>query len=162
MTPTDAATLLTMAAAFDNRTPSEIAARAWSKALNDVVNVADAEQVIVDHYAKTRDWIMPSDINQGVAAIRRNRTSRIETPQPPASIDGDDVARSIEWQRAFARGVGDGLEESAAFDNACAAVGVTRPAIEATTRPVAALVEQLARTTATPRVTGSDEGANNA
>lgn len=152
MTPTDAASLLTMAAAFDNRTPSEIAARAWSKALDDVVNLSDAELVIIEHYAGKREWIMPSDINQGIAAIRRNRTSRIETPQPPESIDGDDVARSIEWGRAFMRGIGDGLEEDAAFDSACAAVGVSRPLIDAALRPVAQIVQQVAD--ALPRIPG--------
>ena len=159
MNAADAQTLLAMAAAYDNRTASAIAARAWSKALNDVVNLADAEAVLVEHYARTRDWVMPSDINNGVTLIRRNRTSRIETPQPPETIDGDDVARQIEWVRAYTRHVGDGMDDDTAFSAACDSVGVRLPALESAPRPVGALVEQLARTTRIPRTTDTEGDA---
>jgi len=118
----------------------------WADALDDV-NSTDA-QVAARAIAKTTArWITPGDIRLQVASIRRERTARIETPQPPPTIPADDVARQITWQREYIRAIGDGLTEDAADVVACAAVGVTRPLEISTHRPVDQLVEQVAATT---------------
>jgi len=135
MIPADAGKLLLYAAAFDNRQPSEAAARAWADVLDERATVNDAQEAIKAHYAKTRDWIMPADINSGVYAIRKARLERMETPQPPESLDGIP-ARELAWQREYRRAVGDGATEVEAMQAACDALGVSVPiALPPTNRP---------------------------
>jgi hypothetical protein len=143
MTPADAAELLAYAAAFDNRSTSEIAARAWAEALDPRVLLADGRRVVVEHYARTREWIMPSDINTAATRLRRERLDRMATPEPPESLDGDP-ALEIPWQRAYRAAIGDGHDEQRADEIACATVGVRRPAVITAVRPVAQLVAQAA------------------
>jgi hypothetical protein len=145
MTPAESGALLLFASAFDNRQPSEPAALAWSEALDERVTLADARGIIAEHYARSRDWIMPSDINVRGLALRKTRLDRIETPQPPETIDPDDVARNIRWTRAYVRLVGDGIPEVEATAKACAEVGVNVPAqLEAVRRPEYARLAMLA------------------
>lgn len=153
MTPADCAELLTLAAAFDNRTPSETAARAWAGAIDDAVTPADAKQIIIDHYARERTWIMPSDINASSAMVRRSRITAAERDgeplAPPESLDGDVLAE-IAWQRTYWRSIGDGASQDQADRLACVEAGVIRPALEVGARPVMALVQQVSD--ALPRI----------
>jgi hypothetical protein len=141
MSPADAGKLLLYASAFDNRQPSEAAARAWADVLDGRVTLLDAKTAIGAHYAKTRDWIMPADINTAVLAMRRTRLDHMETPQPPVVLAGDP-AREIPWTREYRRAIGDGADVEAATRRACDAIGIATPAqIDAVPRPDA--VKQL-------------------
>lgn len=150
MTPADAAELLALAAAFDNRSTSEVAARAWAEALNPNVTLVDGKRIVVEHYARTRDWIMPADINAASRTMRLSRLDRMQTPEPPSSLDADDVPAQLAWQRAYRGAIGDGHDEDAADRIANATVNVIRPIAAISERPVLALVEQVARTSHIP------------
>lgn len=106
MTPADAAKLLTVAAAYDNRKPDPDQAKAWALALNGLDFVA-CRDAIVAHYQRTRDWIMPADVR---GAVRRERAARIEDDvvPMPADLDPDDTAAYVavlrEGRRALAEG----------------------------------------------------------
>ena len=134
----EVADLLTMASAYDGRKPAEVTTRAWAAALDDNITFADAKTIVIEHYARTRDWIMPADVNAASRQIRHARTSVMASPQPPETLDGIP-AREQAWTRAYIRLIGDGMTEAEADAQACAEHGVTRPAIEAAPRPVAAL-----------------------
>ena len=134
----EVADLLTMASAYDGRKPAEVTTRAWAAALDDNITFADAKTIVIEHYARTRDWIMPADVNAASRQIRHARTSVMASPQPPEALDGIPE-RENAWRRAYVRLIGDGLTEAEADARACAEHGVTRPAIEAAPRPVAAL-----------------------
>jgi hypothetical protein len=145
MTPAEAAEALATAAAYDNRTISEIAARAWAEALPDIP-LADARITIVTHYRNTREWIMPADIRNAVATLRRERVRDMATPVPPETIHPDDTAKERAWVRAYVSAIGAGLNPDDADSAACALVEAPRWPIETATRPVAALIQQCADT----------------
>lgn len=134
--PSVAAELLGRAAARDNRQPTRAQALAWSEDLHETVSLADGSAAISAHYQRTRDWIMPSEINSAVQAMRRTRTEKIGSDElPPAELD-DQPARAVTWTREYRRAIGDGHEPDQATKRACAAVGVAVPAqIEPTRRP---------------------------
>jgi hypothetical protein len=79
VTPDDAARLLAACAAFDNRQPSQIAMRAWSKALEDLPLDQDAFDAVARFYGtppKTpgeRLWIQPHDVRTHRNEIRAIR-----------------------------------------------------------------------------------------
>jgi hypothetical protein len=93
MTPTEAAALLTVAAAFDNRKPDADAAKAWSITLGDLP-FFDCRDAIVAHYQKTDIWLMPSHIIAAVRKIRRDRLEDAPALTPPPGLD---PIETIEW-----------------------------------------------------------------
>lgn len=126
--PSLAAELLARAAARDNRQPTRAQAIAWSEDLHETVNLADGSAAISAHYQRTRDWIMPSDINAAVRAIRRARTDAISDQEVPPAELADRPAVAITWTREYRRAIGDGDAPSVAEKRACAAVGIEVPA----------------------------------
>ncbi|MGV8965332.1 MAG: hypothetical protein ACOH2F_03550 [Cellulomonas sp.] len=153
MTPGDAAELLAMCSAYDNRKPTEIAARAWSAALPDI-NLSDARAAIITYYSTHRDWVMPADVRLEVKATRRARHADAETKgalllAPPESIDSGRPELGQAWQRAFHAAIGDGHDVAGADQIACQAVGATRAQI-GSARPVEQVVDQVSR--AMPRI----------
>lgn len=103
VTAPEAAVLLAHASGYDNRKEDKYASRAWSIALADV-DFQDAQTAIDQHYAKTRDWIMPADVIAGVRAIESDRLA--EAPnvyelEPPSWVrdkDGPEGdAAYLEW-----------------------------------------------------------------
>jgi hypothetical protein len=108
MTPTEAAALLTICAAYDNRKPDADAAKAWAMAL-DSHRFEDCRDAIVSHYRTSREWIMPADV---IAAVKRVRGGRIEdvAPSPPADMDPDDTGRYARWLEVTRRQIADGEE----------------------------------------------------
>lgn len=90
MKPTEAAALLTIAAAFDNRKPDADQAKAWAMAL-DGLRFEDCREVIVAHYRKSRDWLMPVDIVTGVKRLRAQRLADFGPIPAPKGIDPDDT-----------------------------------------------------------------------
>lgn len=150
MKPTDTAALLSLAAAFDNRTVTESAARAWAEALDPRVAFDDGRRIVIEHYARESRWIMPADINAASRTMRLARLDRMRSPEPPESLDPDDVPAQLAWQRAYRGAIGDGHDEAAADRIANATLNVERPAALLSDRPVLALVEQVAKTTHVP------------
>lgn len=108
MTPADAAKLLTIAAAYDNRKPDADQAKAWAMAL-DGIRYEDARDAIVGHYQKTRDWLMPSDVITGAKRIRSDRLRAFgPIPDPPKSLDPADVDAYGQWLAETMRRIADG------------------------------------------------------
>jgi hypothetical protein len=146
MTPTEAAALLTICAAYDNRKPDVDAAKAWAMAL-DGYRFEDCRDAIVGHYRTSREWIMPADV---ITAVKRIRTGRLEdaAPCPPAGLDPDDTSAYTRWLRRVRRAIADGCEVPAEDYPATRQLGELRhvlravPAIEA--RPRARTAEHEA------------------
>ena len=86
MKPTEAAALLTIAASFDNRKPDADQAKAWAMAL-DGLGFEDCRDVVVEHYRKSREWLMPADVFAGVRRIRYERIERFGYITPPPELD---------------------------------------------------------------------------
>jgi len=158
-TKAEAAALLAIAAAFDNRTVTEAAAVAWSEALDRRITLEDGKRIIIEHYARTRDWIMPADINQANRLLRKSRTERVE-PEPPTTLDPADTLRLIAWRRSWFRHIGDGLTPEAATTAACAELGLAPPPPITATRPVEGLIAATAASTRTPRPASDRSGAS--
>lgn len=136
MTPHDASALLTIAAAFDNRTVTEAAARAWAEAIHPAVTLEEGRQAIVQHYARTRDWVMPSDVNRGSRSARLARITATPVPEPPAELDPADAAREQVWIRAWTAAIGDGRTPDEADRAAARAARITyTPRLTARTTP---------------------------
>jgi hypothetical protein len=96
MKPAEAAVLLTIAAAYDNRKPDADQAKAWAMAL-DGLRFEDCRTVIVEHYRKSREWLMPVDVVMGVKRLRAQRLDDYGPIPAPKGIDPDDKPR---YQRA--------------------------------------------------------------
>lgn len=107
MKPTEAAALLTIAAAYDNRKPDADQAKAWAMAL-DGLRFEDCREVIVAHYRKSREWLMPVDVIQGVGHLRAKRVSNHPPVQPPSWLDPDDTGAYIRWEREVHQAIADG------------------------------------------------------
>jgi hypothetical protein len=108
MTPNEAAKLLAVAAAFDNRKPDADSATAWAAAL-DGHRFEDCRDAIVQHYRTSREWIMPADV---ITAVKKTRTSRLEdvAPTPPAGMDPDDTGSYARWLEVTRRAIADGQD----------------------------------------------------
>lgn len=128
MKPTEAAALLTIAAAYDNRKPDADQAKAWAMALDDA-RFEDCREAIVNHYRNSREWLMPVDVLKGVTAIRLERWNvyarRYGMLQPPAHL-ADDAAAENRWVSVVTNRIRDGLisspDEIPAFEQLEAAV----------------------------------------
>lgn len=107
MKATEAAALLTIAAAFDNRRPDADQAKAWAMAL-DGLRFEDCREVIVAHYRRTRDWLMPSDVTAGVRMLRHARLDAYGPIPAPVGIDPDDTAAYRRAFKATQRAIADG------------------------------------------------------
>lgn len=89
MTPSQVAELLSVAAAFDQRTIGEFDIGAWHAAIGDL-DFDDARASLVAHYRDRRDRVMPADIRQRVIDLRRSRLAAV--PDPVPDVDPDDPA----------------------------------------------------------------------
>jgi hypothetical protein len=103
--PSAAARILTLCAVYDRRTIGEADARAWGDVLGPV-RFEDAAVAVRQHYAVSREWIMPSEVKEGVRHLRAERLARI-TDQVPAA-DPDDVAGYLHDLRQARHRVADG------------------------------------------------------
>jgi hypothetical protein len=104
MTPAEAAALLAVAAAFDNRKPDADAAQAWSVAL-DGYRFSDCRDVIVSHYRKANDWLMPNHVITEVKRLREKRLHVAGDPTPPSNMT---PLETIAWLRDARRSIADG------------------------------------------------------
>lgn len=109
MKPTEAAALLTICAAYDNRKPDVDAAKAWAMALAGH-RFEDCREAIVNYYRASRDWIMPADVIKEVNRIRWARIVAFDSVthlEPPAWL-ADDPAGEIQWFSRIRQLVADG------------------------------------------------------
>jgi hypothetical protein len=107
MTPAEAAALLAVAAAFDNRKPDADAAKAWSIVL-DGYRFEDCRDAIVAHYRVSSEWLMPERVIAAVKKVRGDRLGTAEPPSPPPGMDADDVAGYLAWLAAERQSIADG------------------------------------------------------
>lgn len=100
MNTQEAAALLAVAAAFDNRKPDADAAMAWAAALGDM-EFNSCRDAVVGHYRESREWIMPADVVSRVRVIAAERMRPFGMLTPPSSIQGDvaDERRWMLWAR---------------------------------------------------------------
>jgi hypothetical protein len=111
MTPNEAGQLLAHAAAFDNRQPSPIAAKAWASALHDVPLDQDALDAVSAYYSADgtpgeRRWLMPFHVRHYRAQARAERIRAANLV-----YDGNPLetgAQSISNLRQLIRAAGDG------------------------------------------------------
>lgn len=107
MTPAEAAALLTVAAAFDNRKPDADQAHAWAMTLDDM-RFIDCREAIVDHYRGSKEWLMPADVRDKVKKLRHERIRAYGVIYPPAHIDPDDTLAIQRHERDMRRQIADG------------------------------------------------------
>lgn len=127
MTPDETVDLLTVAAAFDQRTVGEGDAMAWHAVLGDL-NFADAKQAVLGHYADTRERVMPADIRTRVLAIRARRLQDTEIPAEPLIALMDDPPAYLAAVRAANTAIADGRDPATAMR---AVTRQARPELEA-------------------------------
>ena len=104
MTPAEAQVLLTMAAAYDNRRPSEDAAKAWAAALGDL-RFEDCRDALIGHYARSTDWLMPAMLREPVRQIRAKRIAAAGPLTPPPDLT---PAETIRWLAGARAAIADG------------------------------------------------------
>jgi len=97
--------LLTCAAHYDHRKPSNADTDAWELTMRDIT-LADGRVAVVAHYMETSDWLMPAHVRLRVRAIRRRRLAAAPMPPPPRELD-DDPAGYLEWCRRTRRAIAD-------------------------------------------------------
>lgn len=107
MTPGDTARLLALVQAYDNRHVDELAISAWH-AIVAPLDFNDACQIIREHYTRSRDWIMPTDVVTGVTRTRHDRLARTEEPLPAA--DPDDPTAWVQQLRRQRQSIADGRQ----------------------------------------------------
>lgn len=132
MTPSQAAIILGVAAAFDRRTVGEADARAWADALNDV-DPDTAVDAVKDHYAHSRDFIYPSDIRAIVKRIHRDRIDAgpnihlLEPPEWVTELEGDEhTAALLRWEQESRQRIRRGLPVEQGTPPAVVPAGVER------------------------------------
>ena len=100
----EAAALLAVAAAFDNRKPDPDAATAWAAALAEF-RFIDCRDAIVAHYRSSSEWLMPSKVIAEVKRIRGKRLDETPEPNPPAELT---PLETIAWLADVRRRIADG------------------------------------------------------
>ena len=107
MTPDETVDLLTVAAAFDQRTVGEGDAMAWHSVVGDL-DFADAQRAVIGHYTDTTDRIMPAHVRRRVKAMRADRVAREIVAAPPAELT-DEPGRYQQALQAGVKRLADGL-----------------------------------------------------
>ncbi|MAE64132.1 MAG: hypothetical protein CMJ18_07635 [Phycisphaeraceae bacterium] len=109
MNQQEAAALLGIAAAFDNRKPDPDAAKAWAVALEGLP-FGDCRDAVIAHYRKTNDWLMPAHVIGEVKRVRADRLSHTDMPSPPQGA-ADDPAVYSRWYRETRLSIMNGTYE---------------------------------------------------
>lgn len=107
MNPQEAAALLGVAAAFDNRKPDPDAATAWAVAL-DGLRFEDCRDAVIAHYRTSSEWLMPTVIIREVKRIRAKRIDDYGLIPTPPGHDPDDTVGHQRWLRAARKAIADG------------------------------------------------------
>ena len=121
--------VLAKCAAFDNRAANPATVLAWTDALDRDVTVDEAIAAVTTHYASSRDWIMPSDVNRIVRAARSKRVTDEQQRHGyliPEGL-GDRPELEVEWRRSALAALGRGATREQASDYAWRTIGLTPP-----------------------------------
>jgi hypothetical protein len=122
MNPEAIGDVLSVAAAFDNRTVGIADSAAWFRVIGHL-DQHEAEEAVIAHYGETNDRIMPRDVLARVSKLRALRIAHAG-PESVPDADPDDVPA---YQRALREGrfrVASGMSQhpvrraiETAFDN---------------------------------------------
>lgn len=109
MTPDEAQQLLAACAAYDNRQPSQIAKRAWARALAKIPLDDDCFEAVARYYGTPakdgqRLWIQPADVIAHRRAVRAERLENFVYEPPPGLDDPDFIKRLRGQQYAVGSG----------------------------------------------------------
>ena len=126
----DVATVLAKCVAYDNRTTTDATVLAWHEALDDMP-LQDALNAVRDHYATSREWIMPSDLNQAYHALKRARLNAIPQARRPLPPQDSTPEENLIFHRAVLKAIADGMDAAGAAQAGNQAIGYT-PQIEQT------------------------------
>lgn len=151
--------LLGRIANIDNRHVDGNTIAGWFEYVN-TISLANALEALRDHrMANPGVYVEPGHIVKGAKIVRARITARMRTPEHPSTIDPGDVPLMIAWQREYVRLVADGLPEDSAADAACHALNVPipPPPAELESKPVAALVATIAKSTRPSRRVSSSQ-----
>lgn len=107
MNRAETAQLLTLCAAYDNRTLGDADVLAWAQVLGDLP-YTDAQNAVTAHYATETRRIMPADVRAGVRRIRRDRLDHADATFVPSPHAIDNPRRYAEELRDHRRAIGDG------------------------------------------------------
>ena len=106
MTPSEAAELLVLCSAYDNRTIGDGNALAWADVLNDV-RLADAKDAVKAHYRRSAEFLHASEVRERVRALREARLAEAAEPIPPHEFLDDPEAYKA-WMRQARSRIADG------------------------------------------------------
>lgn len=101
MTPSDIATVLAKAAAYDQRTVGKADIAAWHEILHPY-ELADALQAITRHYTETRERIYPNNVITHIRAIRAAQNRGTSQPLALPGKYEDDHNRNQRLRRGIA------------------------------------------------------------
>lgn len=108
MNPSDAAELLTLAAAFDRRTIGKADAIAWADALTGL-DPNDCAEAIRAHFRDSTDYLMPAHVRRGVRKIRADRVRAADSSLlDPHDVDPADVGGYLAARRARIAAIASG------------------------------------------------------
>lgn len=108
--------LLTVAAAFDQRTIGEGDAIAWHAAIGDLA-FEDSRQAVISYYRESRERIMPADVRQRVKAVRQARLDAAGPTEIPQEL-ADRPIEAREWLQRTRDAIADGQEPPLAIRGA--------------------------------------------
>lgn len=102
MTPSEIATVLAKAAAYDRRTVGRADVAAWHEVLADI-DLPDALTAVSAHYRTSAEWLQPAHIRSHVRDLHATRRGRERASAPlalPSRYETDD-----ERDRRIAAGI---------------------------------------------------------
>lgn len=95
MNLTETAAVLTIVASYDRRTLGETDVRSWHEVFAAAglpdLSFDDAKAAVVDHYARTRDWLMPVDVIRFCKTLRRQRIAQAGDLYALVDVDPADA-----------------------------------------------------------------------
>lgn len=104
MTPEEMFQVLSTAAAYDARlTPptkadAMVRARAWAAAVPEAMPVDLAMETVVKHYSRTRDQIMPADLNEAYRIRRDRDRAELEAAERASGERGVPMPEHVRQQ----------------------------------------------------------------
>ena len=98
--------LLGLMAARDGRTVGRVEVEAWLEDAGQW-DFQTARAAVARHYQRSREFMRPLDLTQGIKAIRLERIEAAGPIVPPAHL-ADDPRAEIDWLRARREAIADG------------------------------------------------------
>lgn len=94
----DVIDVLTLIAAYDQRTVGEDDVKAWTQTAHiGKWRTAHAARVVVEHYADQTDRIMPAHITRRLRELRAHFATTYKHQPIPPQVRGVDA--EVEWER---------------------------------------------------------------